>query len=146
VPQFIISYLYLSFNGLYTSMLLSSEWSSCASYSKGLRVASPIGSTALGYSSVCVFWPPSLATITELLYHLVGSARCGWSHEIEDSTSACCFSLPPLLVVVCVFSIVLFVTPWRGSEDWLQMRRLFLLRTAASRLVPHVTGLLAIVM
>jgi hypothetical protein len=43
VPQVLLSYLYLAFNALYTSMFIAREWSAYSHERKPLRVTSPIG-------------------------------------------------------------------------------------------------------
>lgn len=43
LPQVILSFLYMMYNGLYTCMLLGHEWSSYAHQRKPLRVTSPSG-------------------------------------------------------------------------------------------------------
>lgn len=43
IPQILLSFLYLTYNGLFTCMLLSYEWSSYARQRKGLRVTSAQG-------------------------------------------------------------------------------------------------------
>ncbi|ERF76580.1 hypothetical protein EPUS_05853 [Endocarpon pusillum Z07020] len=42
IPQMILSFLYLLFNGVFTSMLLATEWSDFAHKRKPLRVSDPI--------------------------------------------------------------------------------------------------------
>ncbi len=42
-PQLILSFLYLTYNGLFTSMLLVKEWSGFAHHRKTLRITSPEG-------------------------------------------------------------------------------------------------------
>jgi hypothetical protein len=42
-PQVVLSYLYIAFNALYTSMLAEKEWTSYATKRKALRVSSPQG-------------------------------------------------------------------------------------------------------
>ena len=42
-PQVIVSFLYLFYNGLFTSMVLSKEWASIAQHRKPLRVSLPRG-------------------------------------------------------------------------------------------------------
>lgn len=43
VPQLFLSFLYLTYNGLYTHMLLADEWSKFALHQKPLRVSAPEG-------------------------------------------------------------------------------------------------------
>lgn len=42
-PQALLSFLFLTYNGLFTCMLLADEWSGHAKERKTLRVTSPIG-------------------------------------------------------------------------------------------------------
>lgn len=42
-PQLILSFLYLTYNGLFTCMLLADEWNDYAHHRKALRVTSPAG-------------------------------------------------------------------------------------------------------
>ena len=48
-PQLILSFLYLNYNGLFTCMLLASEWSGFAHERKYLRVTSPVGKKRSSY-------------------------------------------------------------------------------------------------
>ena len=43
IPQVLLSYLYLAFNALYTSMFIAREWSTYFQERKPLRVTSPLG-------------------------------------------------------------------------------------------------------
>lgn len=43
LPQLVVSYVYVVYNGLFTCMLLTAEWSRYAHHRKGLRVTHPRG-------------------------------------------------------------------------------------------------------
>jgi hypothetical protein len=42
-PQVVLSYLYIAFNGLYTTMFISQEWATYMKQRKSLRVTVPVG-------------------------------------------------------------------------------------------------------
>ena len=48
-PQVLLSFLFLTYNGLFTCMLLGQEWSCYAHVRKPLRVTSPVGSQRSTY-------------------------------------------------------------------------------------------------
>lgn len=48
-PQVLLSFLYLTYNGLFTCMLLANEWAGYAHNRQSLRVTSPVGSQRSTY-------------------------------------------------------------------------------------------------
>ena len=49
LPQGILSFLYLTYNGLFTCMLGSYEWSRFSRFRKALRVTAPVGNQRSTY-------------------------------------------------------------------------------------------------
>jgi hypothetical protein len=49
IPQVVLSYIYVFFNGMLTSMLIGEEWSNYFLIRKPLRVSSPVGSQRSTY-------------------------------------------------------------------------------------------------
>jgi hypothetical protein len=72
-PQFMLSYLYLAFNALYTSMFLGHEWSSYANAQKTLRVTSPVGQQRDTYWLTVPFKFAIPMTILSGLFHWLAS-------------------------------------------------------------------------
>jgi hypothetical protein len=75
-PQPILSFLYFLYNGLFTSMLLGYEWSSCAHSRKGLRVSTkPAGAQRSTYFlSLPYRFSLPLMTVSGVLHWLVSQS------------------------------------------------------------------------
>jgi hypothetical protein len=73
IPQLMLSYLYLTFNALYTSMLVAKEWSTYNNERKSLRVTSPIGQQRHTYWLNVPFRYAVPMTIISLLFHWLAS-------------------------------------------------------------------------
>ena len=56
LPQGILSFLYLTYNGLYTCMLGAHEWSLFATQRRGVRVTSPVGKQRSTYYLALPYW------------------------------------------------------------------------------------------
>ena len=56
LPQGILSFLYLTYNGLYSCMLGAHEWSLFAAQRRGLRVTSPVGKQRSTYYLQLPYW------------------------------------------------------------------------------------------
>ena len=115
-PQTLLSVLYLSVNGLLTSMLLADEWSRFAHQRKTLRVTSPIGKQRstyflhLPYSySIpllsmfgCLHWLVSQS----LFLARVDAYDDEGNMDSEESISTCGYSLIALLLVLILGSVI----------------------------------------
>lgn len=74
-PQLILSFLYLTYNGLFTSMLLAKEWSVFAHHRKTLRVTSPKGQQRSTYWLQLPYrYSIPLAATSSLLHWLVSQS------------------------------------------------------------------------
>ena len=101
-PQLILSFLYLTYNGLFTSMLLAKEWSGFAHHRKTLRITSPKGQQRSTYWLQLPYrYSIPLSVTSSLLHWLVSQsiflARVTvlYPTGIEDpaqSISACGYS------------------------------------------------------
>lgn len=118
IPQLLISLLFLSYNGLYTCMLLANEWNGYADEKKPLRVTKPNGSQRSTYrlnlpyrygiplliTSILLHWLTHeslfLARIT--LYTKTGQEDPG------KSISTVGYSCLPLLIVIVFGTVTVF--------------------------------------
>ena len=74
-PQLILSFLYLTYNGLFTSMLLAKEWSGFAHHRKTLRITSPKGQQRSTYWLQLPYrYSIPLAATSSLLHWLVSQS------------------------------------------------------------------------
>ena len=74
-PQLILSFLYLTYNGLFTSMLLAKEWSGFTHHHKTLRVTSPKGQQRSTYWLQLPYrYSIPLAATSSLLHWLVSQS------------------------------------------------------------------------
>lgn len=115
-PQLILSFLYLTYNGLFTSMLLAKEWSRFAHHRKTLRITSPKGQQRSTYwlQLPYRYSIPLLAT-SSLLHWLVSQsiflARVTvidptGVEDIEESISTCGYSNIAIIFVIGFGSIL----------------------------------------
>ncbi len=71
IPQLVLSMLYFTYNGLFTCMLLASEWNSYSTERKGLRISSshPQGAQRAGYFLQLPFRYSIPLVLFSLLFH-----------------------------------------------------------------------------
>lgn len=72
-PQAVLSYLYLSFNTLYTNMFVGREWASYSLYRKALRVSSPRAQQRSTYFLSVPFRYAILMTVLSGAFHWLAS-------------------------------------------------------------------------
>ncbi len=125
IPQVVLSLIYFSYNGLFTSMSLATEWSSFAKKRKGLRVSSqPTGSQRSSYFLQLPYrFAVPLILFSILLHWLIGqslflvaievySTRGGLSPEPtlhEDSRITSCGWSPVAILCVIIAALVLVI-------------------------------------
>jgi hypothetical protein len=128
LPQGILSFLYLTYNGLYTCMLNADEWGRFAHQRKTLRVTAPLGEQRSTYylqlpytyalplltlsgtlhwlASQCIF----LARIT--LYHRDGT------EAQEELISTCGYSCLAIIFVIIAGSVSVLVGVCMGFRRY----------------------------
>ena len=116
-PQLILSFLYLNYNGLFTCMLMASEWSGFAHQRKYLRVTSPIGKQRSSYRlQLPYIYGIPLLIISGTLHWLVSQSIFLARIEIFDvdgvkqtknTISTCGYSLIAIITIIAVGSIVM---------------------------------------
>lgn len=72
-PQALLSYMYLAFNALYTTMFVSAEWSRFAVQRKTLRVTAPVGQQRVTYWLGVPFRYAIPMTVLSGLFHWLAS-------------------------------------------------------------------------
>lgn len=130
IPQLILSVVYFSFNGLYTSMALAKEWNHLASEKKGLRVTNPQGEQRGTYFLQLPYrWSLPLTVTSGSLHWLISQTLflvqitvkdTQGNTDLSSSVSACGYSaasLLALLVVGTVLTIVTCVVSFFGTTD-----------------------------
>lgn len=114
-PQVILSFLYLNYNGLFTCMLLASEWSGFAHERKYLRVTSPVGKQRSSYRlQLPYIYGIPLLIISGTLHWLVSQSIFLARIEIFDisgtklphTISTCGYSLIAIITVIALGSVV----------------------------------------
>jgi hypothetical protein len=90
LPQLILSFIYYSFNGIFTSFLLGNEWNMFASQRKGLRVSNGAqGSQRTTYFLQLPFrWAIPLLTLSAILHWLCSQSLFLVSLQIRYSGSS----------------------------------------------------------
>ena len=89
LPQVILSFLYLTYNSLFTSMLLAKEWSGFAHQSRTLRVTCPVGKQRSTYWLQLPFlYGIPLLVMSGILHWLVSQSIFLVRIAVEDSFSS----------------------------------------------------------
>ena len=128
IPQLLLSFLFLTYNGLYTCMLLADEWSGYAHERKPLRVTQPRGSQRSTYrlqlpykyiiplciTSTVLHW---LVSRSFFLARVTVYTRDGKEDPIR-SISAIGYSCIPLLVVIILESVTVLVGILNGFRRY----------------------------
>ncbi len=74
-PQIIVSYIYLAYNGLFTSMLSNAEWVGYSVRRKGLRVAWPRGQQrARGFLQLPYIYAVPIMVASTILHWLISQS------------------------------------------------------------------------
>ncbi|KAL9611692.1 MAG: hypothetical protein Q9167_003687 [Letrouitia subvulpina] len=127
-PQLILSFLYLTYNSLFTCMLLGKEWSDYAYQRKPLRVTSPIGKQRSTYRLQLPYsYGIPLLVLSGVLHWLVSQsiflARITAinRHEQEDaaySVSTCGYSCIAIITVIFLGSLALIFGNLNGFRRY----------------------------
>lgn len=125
-PQAILSYLYVTYNGLFSCMLLVSEWNGFAHERKPLRVTSPTGKQRSSYWLQLPYkYGIPLLVMSGMLHLLVSqsifSARVlVFDYKNEEKTSASIFTAGyspiAIIIVIILGSIAIIFGILTGSR------------------------------
>ena len=129
-PQIVLSCLYLTLNGVMTSMLLADEWNEYAHRRKPLRVTSPTGKQRSTYRlHVPYTYGVPLLVMFGILHWLVSQSlflarvtlyKIDSSVDVPRSTSTCGYSLIAIFFVLVVLIIIIWfvaMTAFRTSKS-----------------------------
>lgn len=128
IPQLLLSFLFLTYNGLYTCMLLADEWSGYAHERKPLRVTQPRGSQRSTYRLQLPYkYIIPLCIISTVLHWLVSRSlflarvslytRDG-QEDPAESISTIGYSCIPLLVVIVLGSVTVLAGILNGFRRY----------------------------
>ena len=128
IPQLLLSFLFLTYNGLYTCMLLADEWSGYAYERKPLRVTQPRGSQRSTYRLQLPYkYIIPLCIISTILHWLVSRSlflarvtlytRDG-QKDPSQSFSTIGYSCIPLLVVIILGSVTVLAGIFNGFRRY----------------------------
>lgn len=127
-PQLLLSFLFLTYNGLYTCMLLADEWNGYAHERKPLRVTDRHGSQRSTYrlqlpykysipliiTSTIVHW---LVSESLFLARVIVYTRTG-QVDTNSSVSTVGYSCAPLLIVIILGSITVLLGLLNGFRRY----------------------------
>jgi hypothetical protein len=122
-PQLVLSYLYLSFNILYTNMFIGYEWASYSRRRKGLRVTRPVGEQRGTYWLSVPFRFAVPMIILSGLFHWLASSSLfmvqitvtvqsgrGLQRTVSDAQSiATCGYTPVAIILTTVVATVIAI-------------------------------------
>lgn len=127
-PQALLSFLYLTYNGLFSCMLLMEEWNGFAHERKTLRVTSPIGIQRSSYWLQLPYtYGIPLLVMSGILHWLVSQsiflARVAvidsrGNEVVSDSISTCGYSCIAIISVVILGSIMVISGVLTGSRRY----------------------------
>ena len=116
LPQVILSFLYLMYNGIWTCMLAEREWASFASHRKGLRVSRPKGEQrSTFYLELPLRYGLPLVAASSLLHWLVSQSlffvrilifpsEAGDNNPQEPSTSITSCGYSPIAIFFVILT------------------------------------------
>lgn len=127
-PQLILSFLYLTYNGLFTCMLLADEWNDYAHTRKALRVTVPAGAQRSTYRLQLPYkYGVPLLVMSGLLHWLVSQsiflARISVYDDSGDdnpvqSLSACGYSCIAIIFTIALGSLVVMLGIANGFRKY----------------------------
>lgn len=128
VPQLLLSFLSLTYNGLFTCMLLAEGWGRYADERRPLRATDPVGSQRSTYRLQLLYkYGIPLMIISTILHLLVSRslfiARISLymslgKEDTEDSISTVGYSCLPLLVVIILGGVTVLVGLLNGCRGY----------------------------
>ena len=124
-PQVLLSFLYFTYNGLFSCMLLVDEWNDFARERKSLRVTSPVGLQRSSYwLQVPYIYGIPLLILSAALHWLVSQsiflARISYDDDAEGliTTSTCGYSCIAIISVIILGSITVILGLLMGSRKY----------------------------
>ena len=127
-PQLILSFLYLTYNGLFTSMLLAKEWSGFAHHRKTLRITSPEGQQRSTYWLQIPYRYSIPLSITSSLLHWLLSQSIFLARvtavdptgveDTSESISTCGYSSIAIIFVIGFGSILPLIAIAHGFRRY----------------------------
>lgn len=114
-PQALLSYMYLAFNALYTTMFISSEWASYSVQRKPLRVTSPVGQQRHTYWLGVPYRYAIPVTLVSGLFHWLASQSLFkvqisvtdmYTRRVKDQISTCGYSPVPIILTMVVATVI----------------------------------------
>lgn len=127
LPQALLSFLYLTYNGLFTSMLLAEEWSGYADQRKTLRVSNPVGKQRSTYwLQLPYFYGIPLLIMSGILHWLVSQCVFLVRIAVENSdgggeeklTTTCGYSPIAIIIVIPLGALWLLVVIANGFKKY----------------------------
>lgn len=126
LPQALLSFLYLTYNALFTSMLLAEEWSGFAHQRKTLRVTCPVGKQRSTYwLQLPYFYGIPLLVMSGILHWLVSQAIFLVRIVVEETSraeldSTCGYSPIAIITVIPLGALLLLVVIANGFRKYKQ--------------------------
>ncbi|KAL9614475.1 MAG: hypothetical protein Q9167_001003 [Letrouitia subvulpina] len=126
LPQTVISYIYVFFNWLYTSMYSGSEWAKYAKHRRPLRVTSPVGKQRSTYYLQLPYrYSIPLLILSSILAWLISqSFFVVQIHILEhgaqsiDLISSCGYSPGAIVLAIIVGTLIFLATFIMGSRKY----------------------------
>ena len=128
IPQLLLSFLFLTYNGLYTCMLLADEWSGYAHERKPLRVTKPYKSQRSTYRLQLPYkYIIPLSTTSTILHWLVSRSlflarvtlyTSNGQEDLGNSVSTIGYSCIPLSIVLALGSITVLAGLLNGCRRY----------------------------
>lgn len=123
LPQTIVSFLYLTYNALFTCMLVAKEWSQFAHKRKTLRVSDPVkGQRSTYWLQLPFTYSIPLLIMSSLLHWLVSQTLFFVRIEVVGSTeviTSCGYSPIAIITVIpigVILVLVVFLMGFRRYE------------------------------
>ena len=115
LPQVLLSFLYLTYNSLFTSMLLAEEWSGFAHQRKTLRVTCPVGKQRSTYwLQLPYLYGIPLLVMSGILHWLVSQSiflvRVAVEDNFSSTTTDIGHRLGEEIVSTCGYSPIAIIT------------------------------------
>ena len=126
-PQALLSFLFLTYNGLYTCMLMAKEWSDYAYERKTLRVTNPVGDQRSTYRLQLPYrYGIPLTVLSGILHWLVSQSLflarvAGFDDGVEDtynSLSTVGYSCVAIITVIILGAIVIVIGILNGFRKY----------------------------
>ena len=122
-PQLVLSFLYLSYNSLFTAMLLAHEWNGYATHRKPLRVTSATGEQRSTYWLHLPYrYSVPLLIASAILHWLVSQslflARVMVVDSPGQSISTCGYSNIAIIFVIALGSLLVLIVILHGFRSF----------------------------